>query len=282
MGQPDFSTALEILNYSLTNGLNFFDTASDYGTSESILGSFYNENVDSNLQPVICTKLKPVPQEIANNKQDIISHIKKSIDTSMHNLKLDKIPILMSHRVNDLLLQDRSVYKTLVDLKDNGIIDNIGVSIYGPEDLFILDTCPEIRIIQIPLNIVDQRLLKENLLKNLKQKGYYFIVRSVYLQGLIFYNSDNLPLNLAIAKEVISKIEYLKKEYALTSQELAIGYVKSIENLSSMIIGAESIKQVENNINIFNRINLSKDLLEEIENSFENVPTKIVDPRLWN
>ena len=71
------------------------------------------------------------------------------------------------------------------------------------------------------------------------------------------------------------------KNFKIDIVELAALFVRDIPEISSMIIGAETIDQVKNNIEILQKIPLKKEIREIILEDFAEIPKKLIDPRLW-
>ena len=85
----------------------------------------------------------------------------------------------------------------LLTKKRDGIIENIGVSIYQSHDLKNIPL-ENIDIVQLPISIFDQRLIENGLIQNLIDKGIIIHARSIFLQGLL--------LNREINTENFSKV----------------------------------------------------------------------------
>ena len=110
---------------------------------------------------------------------------KKKIEQSLENLKLDKIHGLLFHNPQDLLgTEGEKIYKILLNLKDEGLISNIGISIYSPKILEDLVPIYSLDIVQAPFNIIDKRIInsgwadKLNNMKNKNSCKVYFSSRT--------------------------------------------------------------------------------------------------------
>ena len=282
LGKPSAAEANSILEYAFKNRINSLDTAASYGESETIIGNFFQSHSDFCKNSFVSTKLMPIIVNKSSTNSEIKDQIDSSIQNSIKNLKIEKIHLLMLHRSNELLIHDNLIYETLLDYKNNGLIENIGVSIYNPEELEYTLKLSEVKFIQAPMNLFDTRLINSSYFDVLKTKRIKLFIRSIYLQGLFFYNIDTLPSKLQNAGTYIEKLSNLVKEYEIPVQELALGFIKSIDNISSIVIGSESVKQVADNIMIFNKVNLSRKIVNIIKDTFHDVPNEIINPSLWN
>ncbi len=281
-GKPDYNSSIKILNFAWKNGINSFDTSPSYGNSEEIIGSFIKTKtrVDINNLAII-SKLPMVKLEKKPTFNTIYNFIKDYIAQSLINLKIKKIPIYLLHHASDIYLKDGIVIECLTQLRNEGLIDRIGISIYDPEEVETSLTFKEISVIQIPINIFDQRLIKTGLLEKLKKKEYIIFARSIYLQGLFFIPPEKLPKNLKNAEKPLLKIKNLSNEYNIEIAKLAFLFIRNLPEISSLVIGVENLEQIKENINFLREKPLSGELFERIYEEFSDLSEKIINPSLW-
>ena len=146
------------------NKIKFFDTAIDYKLEKNLIDSINLKNLK------VTTKIR-LPNI---NKKKFILNIKKKIQYELKKFQIKKFDTILLHNINDL---KSSKYRSklineLSELKKKKLTSKIGVSIYEPNDLKIVFKIFNPDVIQIPLNIFDQRFLKNNLLKKIKKKRY--------------------------------------------------------------------------------------------------------------
>ncbi|MBL0356343.1 MAG: aldo/keto reductase [Chitinophagaceae bacterium] len=164
-----------ILSLALQNGMNILDTASGYGDAEKVLGE---TGVDGFK---IISKFLPADTEV---------ELEKQLATSLNNLKVKRLYGYLAHRPQDLLVNIWQ-WKYLQEQKVNGVIEKIGFSLNEPSELHQLlseDFIPD--LVQVPYNFLDRRFEKD--LVELKRKGTEIHVRSAFLQGLFFTDTDSL------------------------------------------------------------------------------------------
>ena len=116
----------KILKFAKESGINAIDTASSYGSSEEILGK-------SGLIELfkIITKTKTFAESTEIYKSDSES-LKKSFKVSLQNLNCSVVEGLMIHHVKDLFKPGGEyLYEALIDLKEHGEVQKIGVSVYS-------------------------------------------------------------------------------------------------------------------------------------------------------
>ena len=81
-----------------------------------------------------------------------------------------------------------------MDLKSDGLVEKIGLSAYTPEEIAKASTLIDLDIVQVPFNIIDRRLLETGWLNRLHDSGVEIHARSIFLQGLLLEDPQNLPL----------------------------------------------------------------------------------------
>ncbi len=114
------SEADEVLNTALERKINFIDTARGYRESEELIGNAISHRKN---EFYIATKTR------GRNKDKIL----RDFETSLKKLKLDRIDLYQIHYVNtmeelDDVLSERGALKVLQELKENGLIDFIGIT----------------------------------------------------------------------------------------------------------------------------------------------------------
>jgi spore coat polysaccharide biosynthesis protein SpsF (cytidylyltransferase family)/diketogulonate reductase-like aldo/keto reductase len=282
-GKPDFNSSINILNYSWEHGINTFDTAPTYGNSEKIIGTFKSTIVNNKIEDLkIISKLPALEINDTIKFDDLYTLIRKQLLHSLNDLKIDSMPIYLLHNAPDLLFNNGILVECLNQLKKEGLLKRIGVSVYNPWEVETMLNFKEIDIIQVPLNIFDHRLIETGLLKTLKSKNYTIFARSIYLQGLFFIKPTKLPKYMKRAKELLIKLELLSEEFNIDIAKIAFLFVRDIPEIDSLVIGAETVSQVSKNIGILREKSLDLDLKKQIFQEFSDVAEDIKNPSLWN
>lgn len=279
MGKPDFAQSIKMLTYAWNKGITSFDTAPAYGDSEKIIGSFA---LNSAINPVIITKLPPINTKQEISFDSIYNQVKKHVKKSLNNLKINKIPIYLLHNTSDRFIKNGLIFECLSQIKQEGLIEKYGISAYTPEEVTDSLKFKEIDVIQVPINIFDQRLIISNLLKTLKNRNYIVLARSIYLQGLFFLDPNNLPLNMKTAEIPLKKLRNLAKEYDIKISKMAFSFVRDLPGITSLVIGAENLEQIDENLKLLETKPLNPQLREKITEEFSALPDYLINPSLWN
>ena len=103
----------------------------------------------------------------------------------MQNLRRKDIDSLLIHKPKDLNTNYGNDFLIwLKNLKTNGLVRRIGISVYNFDDISQL-RLSDFDLIQVPISIFDQRFLKKGYLEKIIESGCKIHIRSIFLQGLI-------------------------------------------------------------------------------------------------
>ncbi len=168
-GKYSKKKTVELIQFALKKGINFFDTADIYGegAGEKILGSqLYS------IREKIFIMTKGGIVNSRNKKNFKIKYIKKKILNSLENLKTN---YLDGYQLHNLTSGDniQKLFKELTKLKKRGIIRSIGFSSRDPLDAIKIIKKYKFDFLQISFSVFDQRLISSGLLKELKKKRYF-------------------------------------------------------------------------------------------------------------
>lgn len=274
-GKPNKLEAFEILETAAKQNIGCFDTAYSYGSSEEIIGDFL-QNYKFDIK--IITKLPKMDCNYSKKK------IHNFFFTSLDRLKQKNIFCYMVHSVTDVL-NDQSgiVSRTFEELKKEGLIEKIGVSVYEKKEIAPVLEKFDFDVIQLPFSIFDQKLLQDSTIKKLKKFGKEIHVRSVFLQGLIFSNKHNLPDKLKNISEHVERLERLGEKIGLSKEEIALLFVYSLDAIDRVVVGVDNVRQLKKNINILNKLEYFKRMTKKIDfDTFRIKDPILVDPRKWN
>jgi aryl-alcohol dehydrogenase-like predicted oxidoreductase len=281
VGQPDLSKSHEILRTALDAGINSLDTAYDYGSAEKVIGHFFKENRQYDF-PSIVSKFRIEPALVGNFER-IRDDVYEKAKATISFLGIEQIPIYMFHQSKDqpLELLGDTVTKLLSGLKKDGLIKTGGMSVDRPGNMDLIIDNDVIEYLQVPINIFDQILIRNNGLIRMKQKNKTVFARSIFLQGLFFVHPDSLTGNLGIAANYLDALKELAEEAGMTVAELAFSFIRDLEGIDSMVFGADNPVQVSQNLELLSLNALSSDVRATAASLFEGMPELIVTPRLW-
>ena len=264
-GQVSFDQIKESLHIAALHGVNTLDTAITYGNSESLIGQIGVEKFR------VITKLPEIPQGV-----DVQEWIKSQVMTSLGRLNTSSVYGLLLHRPQQfhgsLGLEVLSALKTL---KEKGVINKIGVSIYNPEDL---DGLPleDIEIVQAPYNILDLRIFTSGIAKKLKDLGIELHTRSAFLQGLLLMPARDRPAKFKRWDVLWSKWDAWLSEHDISAKQACLGFVLSKKEIDRVIVGFDSSLQLKELLEI-----AGKDFLNDGP-MFEGSDLNLINPSYWS
>jgi len=266
-GKLGTNQVLELLKIAYDHGIRILDTAEVYGNAHETIGDFHKKNGNSKFK--IITKF---PDVIRNNSinEIVLDYIKQ--------LAVNSIEVLMFHSFESFKTNYKAL-DSLVELKSKGYVNNIGVSVYTNDHLKQLLNEDLITVIQLPFNMLDNFNLRGDLLSQLKKKGKLIHTRSAFLQGLFFKNTNE---KTPIVQKLKTELEILNQiiiESNCSKEELALSYCLQQENIDNVIIGVDSVFQLNANIKAAS-YEIGQDVIKVI-NNIKVKDLDLLNPSLW-
>jgi len=265
LGKPSDKELYLIFKFCNQNNINVFDTAQDYGTSESIM-----------------KKYKQIYPEfkIITKAKFTITNFQEKIKISLN--KFNYIDYFLLHSFSDYNTQ---IINQLVKLKSLNYIKKIGISVYTVEEAIQVLQDTKIDVIQIPFNYVDLQWINKTFLNLVETRSNVEIhVRSIFLQGLLLSPPTKIPKN--IPKEdfdyMINIVDELTNEIGLTKSEICFAYINSFDWINKFLIGVDSYQHLVSNCNTINKnLKLTQEQIELINNKTKLINQLICNPSKW-
>ncbi|MGI0056053.1 MAG: aldo/keto reductase [Nitrosarchaeum sp.] len=273
-----FHTTHEVLMAAKELGITSFDTSSQYGDIERVLGNFFKDKSITN--PTLISKIPLIQLTKKPNFDEVHQRVKKYIEKSMRDLNLKKIPICLIHNPQDMDSYDGMIVRSLEILKQGGHIGQIGCSVYTIDDVRKFLSIDKFQAIEIPVNLFNTKIITEKMLSQLGQKNIIVLARSIFLQGLFFLDPDNLPPKVEKAKKYLIELNKISNDYSISIPQLALSFVNNQKHISSIVIGVENRQQLYENMKWFNS-KLPEKLERLILEKFSNVPESVNNPLNW-
>ena len=177
-GQVRERTAGEMLERASALGIDTVDTAPAYGAAEALLGRLPQAR-----RFAVVTKFN-LPGETKG--RDPAAAVIEGLTQSLRDLDRRKVDALLLHRGSDLLgPRGGGLLRGLQQAKTDGLADRVGVSIYDGEEIDAVLSRFRPDIVQLPLSVVDQRLITGGHLERLANLAVEVHARSAFLQGLL-------------------------------------------------------------------------------------------------
>ena len=226
----------KIFKIAKKNDINLLDTAINYGNSENVIGTTCGFN--------IITKIPMVPKNLSLNEMEF--WINEQIDNSLDRLKIDKLYAALLHFPEQLFdTNGRDIFKALSKLKKNKKTNKIGITAYSAKVVEDIINSYEIDLVQIPFNLINQELLRSNILSNLKKRNIELHVRSIFLQGLLLIGKKDLPQKFSKWSNIFDNwYEWLIDEN-ISPLDACLSFVNSFNEINKVIIGINNSQQLE-------------------------------------
>ena len=238
-GKTPTTEAMAILDAARDLGVRVIDTACLYGDSEEVLG----RSMPSDSRFDIVTKTPQFAKKSLGEAE--AQHLEDTFRSSL--LKLNKLSVygLLIHSVGDLFVPggDRLMDR-LLKLKQSGLVGKVGVSVYSGRQIDeVLDRF-SIDLIQLPISVLDQRLLQSGHLQKLKRAGVEIHARSVFLQGLLLMELQDVPDYFDGVRERLESYHRFIEAQKLTPIQAALGFVSNVPGIDRVICGVNNRHQL--------------------------------------
>jgi aryl-alcohol dehydrogenase-like predicted oxidoreductase len=231
---PDTVTA--ILVEARHHGITVLDTASLYGEAETVLGA-------NPLQMFhVISKTPKFATSVITDEQAL--QLTQVFHQSLQRLSCKKIYGLLIHHAVDLLVPGgEKLVAAMVKLKEKGSVENIGVSVYDGEQAAAVLKIFKPDIVQLPVSILDQRMLWNGQLERLKKEGIEIHIRSVFLQGLLLMPLSQIPAYFAPIRPLLARWHAAAQAQGMTQVQAALSFVRDIPYVDTVLVGVENLAQ---------------------------------------
>ena len=235
-------------------GIQWIDTAQNYGVAESWIG----KNDESQFQ--VASKI--------SIKGSSTASLKKDVEKSAIQIGKTQLRVVFAHDWEESHPLDRENFLSLQ--KDYSHL-KFGASLYETSSLKdLLSSECVLPIVQIPFSVLNQSFLP--LLENCKDLGIEVWARSIFLQGAIDYHSIRNPFK--DHPDIIKLADFCKR-YFVTPFQVATSFALS-SSVDKFVIGFENANQLDEIVKLFNS---PKALANFGELASAN--PDLIDPRRW-
>lgn len=285
MGQPNKKQCQELIKTAIANGVVYLDTAHVYGNSEAMIGRSLDDGWAGRAK--IITKLSPLQ---GCQKDASISTLHAFVDASIYKscsaLRVQKIDVLMLHRVSHLSDWSGGAWNRLLELQSSGVISELGASVQNPAELLGVLSVPEINYIQLPFNLLDWRWdsIIPQILATKASRKLIIHVRSALLQGLLpsmdeeHWLRANVEQALAVRGWLLDQVIACQRA---NITDLCLSYINALTWVDGIAIGTDNMSQLIENIDLLNLSPLSADQVKSIQNTRPKLGEATLNPALW-
>jgi aryl-alcohol dehydrogenase-like predicted oxidoreductase len=222
-----------ILERAAAAGVGVIDTAPAYGDADVIVG----QSLPRPCPFLVVTKVSS-PADV-----DAAEHQARA---SLANLGLDQAYAVLVHSAADLEGQRGvELWARLRRLQAKGLFRKIGISAYASDDPVRLARRWKPDMMQLPVSLLDQRLVLEGALERLADMGVEIHLRSIFLQGLLFLPPERMPPELASAAPRLVQIRSQLALAGVHPLEAALHYALARPEASAVVAGVTGLLELE-------------------------------------
>lgn len=288
-GTDVFETGRAMLRRAFDRGVTHFDLANNYGppygSAEENFGRVMATDFAAHRDElVISTKagwdMWPGPYgDVGGSRKYLIA----SCDQSLKRMGLDYVDIFYSHRVDPKTPLEETM-GALAHIHAQGKALYVGISSYSPEltrqAVAILADYKVPLLIHQPSYSMLNRWIEEDLLDTLGDLGTGCIAFSPLAQGMLSSKYLNgVPADARAAKggslgqgllsddnlARIRALDAIARRRGQTLAQMAIAWVLRDPRVTSALIGARTVEQLDNSLDAVNRLDFSGEELAEID-----------------
>ncbi|HWW77874.1 MAG TPA: aldo/keto reductase, partial [Pyrinomonadaceae bacterium] len=281
----DDEESLRSLQRAVDLGCNFFDTAWAYGEghSEGLLGQLVRANPDRKLYTA--SKIPPKNRKWPSTREYKIEetfppdYIEEYVQRSLKNLGLESLDLMQFHVWEDEWVEDDRWAKKMDELRSQGLIHAVGISInrWEPWNGVRAVRSGHIDAVQVIYNIFDQNP-EDELFPACRDMDVAVIARVPFDEGTLtgtltrestwpegdWRNTYFVPENLIPSVERADALKPIAERTGLTLPEMALRFILSNPTVSTIIPGMRKLKNVESNAAASDAGPLDDELLETL------------------
>lgn len=271
-GADSYERARDITHYAFDHGITHFDLANNYGppygSAEETMGRLLSDDfIRYRDELFISTKagydMWPGPYGNWSSRKYLMA----SIDQSLRRMGLDYVDLFYSHRYDPQTPLEETL-QVLVDIVRAGKALYVGISRWPLEalkvaDKYLRDHDVPLLIYQGRVNMIDHEPIDEGILDYCCEHGIGFISFSPLAQGLLtdrYLNGIPQDSRMAqggsltadkLTQELLARLRQLNSEAQAqghTLAENALSWILHQKGITSVLVGASSVGQLERNM----------------------------------
>jgi len=271
-GQVKKNEVENIIKYAKNNGVSIIDSAYSYGDSENVLGAaLFSEDKFKIISKTAVIDAKYISDENIKN-------IDIAFRRTLQKLQKKSIYALLVHNCDNLFIPGHKLLvKLLKSYIDTGLVEKIGVSVYSPKEYLAVSKVFNPDVVQIPLNVLDQRFFQTGLLEKLCNDGIEIHARSVFLQGLLLMDPLDRLKNFKEYSSTFNSFDKFCNQHGLKRIEACLGFVKQMLEIKSIIVGVTTKIELQEQFEAISKLVPDLDSYQCLASNEK----ALIDPREW-
>jgi aryl-alcohol dehydrogenase-like predicted oxidoreductase len=251
--------------------LRVVDTAAAYGTSQQVLGRVLMDFPDFGIISKI-PALRAVDVGVAQLRE-----LQGSILRSLEVLRREKLEALLIHACVDLFKPGGArLVEFLQELRSSGIASRVGVSVYQADELDHVLKIFTPDIIQMPVNLFDQRLIRSRHVAKLQAAGVEIHGRSAFLQGVLLAEPSDLPEYFGCFTTAFAAYSDFIEDNKLSRLAASLGFMLKQSGVDKVVVGVTSLRELDEILDALR----SQAVLPAMD-ALACSDLDLIDPRRW-
>lgn len=278
---PGRGEAVAIVRRAVAHGVAWIDTARAYGGSEARIGAA----LAGGRAAQVATKLDPLAGLPPDATETAVrAAVDASLFRSCRELRCHALDTLLLHRADHLRAWNGAVWRRLQELRAEGVVGRLGVSVRFPAEAAAALAEPDVRHMQLPYNLLDSRWEKSGVIERFAARPDVTVhARSAFLQGVLLRGAEAWPrIGGVDAAALAGWLRRAARDCGrLDAADLCLAWVRAQPWISGVVVGVESLDQLDRNLERFARPALDPEARRRIAAERPSVPERLLDPALW-
>ena len=271
-GADPYERSRAITHYAFDHGITHFDLAnnygSPYGSAEETMGRLITDDFRQYRDELfIATKAGYDMWEGPYGSWGSRKHLMASLDQSLKRMNLDYVDLFYSHRYDPNTPLEETL-QAMADIVHSGKALYLGISRWPLEalrfaDKYLRERNVPILIYQGKLNMLNREPQQEDIIDYCAEHGIGFISFSPLAQGLLTdrylhgipegsrMSKEKFLRHDMLTPELLEHLQQLNKqaeERGETLAEMALSWILEQKGVTSVLVGASSVEQLEKNL----------------------------------
>lgn len=271
-GGDPYERSRAITHYAFDHGITHFDLANNYGppygSAEETMGRLMTDDFRPYRDELfIATKAGYDMWEGPYGSWGSRKHLMASLDQSLKRMNLDYVDLFYSHRYDPNTPLEETL-QAMADIVHSGKALYLGISRWPLEalrfaDKYLRERNVPILIYQGKLNMLNREPQQEGIIDYCAEHGIGFISFSPLAQGLLTdrylhgipegsrMSKEKFLRHDMLTPELLEHLQQLNKqaeERGETLAEMALSWILQQKGVTSVLVGASSVEQLEKNL----------------------------------
>ena len=282
-GRPEQERVFAILDRALAAGIDRLDTAAAYGEAEKVLGEYIRSRQVADKVKVV-TKLRP--DFLDNTSKRTISFeqaLTNEVQASLERLGLAQLDGYLLHSASIEQLEHAELGAAMAGIRESGLVNQVGASLYTPEQAMTALKTDWLDAVQVPYNILDRRLDQVGFFdrNSRRAQSLTVYVRSLLLQGLLMMPEQEIPSHLSGIAPHLRELDQWLAGQGIDRLTAAFGFVSSRPGVDAVVVGVDSLEQLEQYLALSAQIGDFSTILSEGLQRFGEIEPRLLSPNLW-